>query len=33
MMFMFTGGIPSPKTCSTGKPIEVAGTGAAGSGG
>lgn len=35
MMFMFTGMIPTPKTCSTGKPIEVpaAGMGAAGGGG
>ena len=32
MMFMFTGSIPEPKTCSTGKKIEVAGAGAAGSG-
>ncbi|HKP63112.1 MAG TPA: hypothetical protein VJV78_40525 [Polyangiales bacterium] len=32
MMFMFTGDLPAPKTCSTGKPIEVP-TMAAGSGG
>ena len=32
MMFMFTGDLPAPKTCSTGKPIEVPAMGAAGSG-
>jgi hypothetical protein len=32
MMFNFTGDLPSPKTCSTGKPIEVPADGAAGSG-